>query len=108
MIVMYAVAAYKWHLAGRWLVKTPYMSLVNILANRELVPEFMPFYGSPLPIARAAVELLTRPELRDSMTRGLLALTRPLHPSADQTAAEKVAEQVELLMNASPPPQQIE
>jgi lipid-A-disaccharide synthase len=100
MIVMYALARYKWHLAGRWLVKTPYMSLVNILANRELVPEFMPFYGSPLPIAREAVELLSRPELRDSMTRGLIALTTPLHPAQGHTAAERVAEEVDRLMAA--------
>jgi lipid-A-disaccharide synthase len=82
MIVMYAVAAYKWHLLGRHLIRTRYMSLVNILADKELVPEYMPFYGSPLPMAREAIELLLRPDLRAAMSRDLAELVKPLGPAA--------------------------
>jgi lipid-A-disaccharide synthase len=82
MIVMYAVSAYKWHLVGRHLIRTRYMSLVNILADKELVPEYMPFYGSPLPMAREAIELLLRPDLRAAMSRDLADLVKPLGPAA--------------------------
>ena len=96
MIVMYAVARYKWHLIGRHLIRTRYMSLVNILADRELVPEYMPFYGSPLLMAREAIDLLARPELRAAMSRDLGELVRPLMPETtgglarDRVAAEVV------------------
>jgi len=47
---MYQSSRILWHLAGRWLVKTKYLSLVNILAGQELVPEFMPYFRSIDPI----------------------------------------------------------
>ncbi|MCK5269492.1 MAG: lipid-A-disaccharide synthase, partial [Sedimentisphaerales bacterium] len=42
MVVMYHVNLVQWHLAGRWIIKSKYISLVNILAGREIVPEFIP------------------------------------------------------------------
>lgn len=103
MIVMYAVAAWKWHLVGRHIINTKYISLVNILADRELVPEYVPFYGSPLPVAHEAIELLDRVELRANMSRDLAALVQPLEPIHDaaghiRKAAERVAEEVTKLL----------
>jgi len=99
MIVMYAVAAYKWHLLGRHLIRTRFMSLVNILADKEVVPEYMPFYGSPLPMAREAIEILARPELRATMTRDLEELVRPLQPSVTGgLARERVAAEIGKLL----------
>ena len=100
MIVMYAVAAYKWHLLGRHLIRTQYLSLVNILADRELVPEYMPFYGSPLPMAREAIAMLGNPDLRTAMSRDLAALVRPLSPEATGgKARDRVAVEITKLLN---------
>jgi lipid-A-disaccharide synthase len=98
MVVMYAVAWWKWHLFARFLITTPYIALVNILAGREMVPEFIPFYGSPLPIARECIELLSRPELREQMSRELAELTAPLAPSDTGLAADRVAAEVSRLL----------
>ena len=54
MVVMYAIAWWKWNLFARYVITTPYIALVNILAGRELVPEYIPFHGSPLPVAGSA------------------------------------------------------
>jgi len=97
MVVLYAVAAWKWHLAGKYLINTEYISLVNILANRELVPEYVPFYGSPLPVAREVIELLSKPELRAAMSKDLAELVKPLMPRG-KAASERVAEEVGKLM----------
>lgn len=95
MVVMYAIAWWKWHLFARYVINTRYIALVNILAGRELVPEYIPFYGSPLPVARECIELLSRPELRASMSRELADLVKPLAPiKADQLAADRVAAEV--------------
>ncbi len=97
MVVLYAVAGWKWHLAGKYLINTQYIALVNILANREVVPEYVPFYGSPLPVAREVIELLAKPELRAAMGRDLAELVKPLMPRG-KLAAERVAEEVGKLM----------
>ncbi len=99
MLVMYALAAYKWHLLGRHLIRTRYMSLVNILADKEIVPEYMPFYGSPLPMAREAIELLSHPEQRAAMARDLAELVHPLQPeSTGGQARDRVAAEISKLL----------
>jgi lipid-A-disaccharide synthase len=98
MVVMYAVAWWKWHFFARFLINTPYIALVNILAGRELVPEYIPFYGSPLPIARECIELLSKPELRARMGTELAELTAPLAPTGAALAADRVADEVVKLL----------
>ncbi len=91
MIILYALPAWKWWLVGRWLVQTPYLSLVNILAGEELVPEYMPFWGKPDALAQELADMLQDLEWRQRLTKDLATLTAPLHPDAAQTAAGRVA-----------------
>lgn len=58
MVIMYQSHRFLWNVLGRWLVRTKYLSLVNILAQRELVPEFMPCFSSIEPIYDACEGLL--------------------------------------------------
>jgi lipid-A-disaccharide synthase len=89
MIVMYNTSPLFYHLIGRWMIRTPHLSLPNILAGRRIVPEFMPYYRSTRPIAECALELLRSSELRDRMIRDLDQVTTPLRGSraSDRTAA---------------------
>jgi lipid-A-disaccharide synthase len=93
MVVMFAVPWWQWMVA-RWLILTPYMALVNILAGREVVPEFIPFHGSALPVARECLELLTKEGLRKAMVEELKAVVGPLLPKEGKLAADRVAEEV--------------
>ncbi len=102
MVVMYAVAWWKWHLFAKFVIQTKFISLVNILAGRELVPEYIPFYGSPLPIARECIDMLAKPELRRAMSKELAELVSYLQPHGGLLAADRVAEEVLRLMQ--PPP----
>lgn len=88
MIVMYNASKWGYRLLARWLIRTPYLSLVNILAGRALVPEFMPYFESVDPIASEAFDLLGDPARRASMAAGLDALVRDLGSHrADEEAA---------------------
>ena len=88
MIVMYKASRLFYHAVARWMIRTPYLSLPNILAGREIVPEFMPYYVSTVPIAVRALELLQSPELRDEMTGRLEETVAPLRdPGASERAA---------------------
>ena len=77
------------------MIHTPYLSLPNILANREIVPEFMPYYRSTEPIAKRAIELLKSDEERRRMMDDLAAVVAPLRGrSASQNAAAMLLDMV--------------
>ncbi len=84
---------------GAFLINTKYMCLVNILADRALVPEFMPFYGSPEKIARQALDLAENSDRRTQMAADLARLVDPLAVySQAKPASERVALEVMKLM----------
>jgi lipid-A-disaccharide synthase len=89
MVTMYQSSKILWHLLGRWLLTTKYLSLVNILANKELVPEFMPYFGSITPIVEA-IEILLEDSNKLAQTSG--ALIRLAEPLAEKKARKQVAE----------------
>ncbi|MGA2915368.1 MAG: lipid-A-disaccharide synthase [Sedimentisphaerales bacterium] len=91
MVIMYQSSKFLWQLVGKRLVTTKYLSLVNILAQKELVPEFMPYFDSVAPIAAACDNLLNVPEKLAVLSSELAELTRPL---ACGRASEKVAQMV--------------
>jgi lipid-A-disaccharide synthase len=90
MIVMYNASQWGYRLIGRHLITTPHLSLVNILAGRELVPEFMPYYTSTRPITDAALAILRSEERKQELTRQLDELITPIAKpgAADNAAAE--------------------
>ncbi|MFQ6047744.1 MAG: lipid-A-disaccharide synthase [Phycisphaerae bacterium] len=81
MIVMYNAPRWGYRLLGRWLIQARYLSLLNVLADRQIVPEFMPYYRSTEPIARRAIELLSdaaqRQRMRADLADVIAALRRP-------------------------------
>ena len=96
MIVMYNASRLFYHLVARWMIRTPYLSLPNILAGCEIVPEFMPYYTSTAPIAKRAIELLRSEEARRQMMEQLAAVVAPLRTGpgtgSRQGASERTAE----------------
>jgi lipid-A-disaccharide synthase len=74
MVIMYQSSRVLWFLFGRWLLKTKYLSLVNILANRKLVPEFMPYFSSIGPIAGTIEGLLSDRDGLSKLSDELIAL----------------------------------
>ncbi len=88
MVIMYQSSRILWHLAGRWIVKTKYLSLVNILSGKELVPEFMPYFSSVEPIVASIEQLLGDRGKLAQISSSLTKLTQPL---AKKKAREEVA-----------------
>ncbi len=89
MVVMYQCSKILWHLVGRWIVRGRYLSLVNVLAGRELVPEFMPYFKSIREVTAVIEELLNDSRRLARMSAELIELVGPLHTTG---ASEKVAE----------------
>ncbi len=79
MIVVYRINTLLWKMAGQFLIKTPKIAMVNILAgNIDLVPEYIPWNGDPAPIADEALRLLANPSLLEQMRDNLMKLIEPL------------------------------
>jgi len=58
MVVAYRVGGLTWALVKR-LIKTPYITLINVLLEREAVPEFLQARAVPAALADAAETLFT-------------------------------------------------
>jgi lipid-A-disaccharide synthase len=88
MVIMYQSSRILWHLLGWLIIKTKYLSLVNILAGKELVPEFMPYFTSIEPIVASIEKLLQDNNKLAKLSRDLIRLTEPL---AEKKACREVA-----------------
>lgn len=78
MIVMYQSSRIMWHLVGRWLINIRLLSLVNILAKKELCPEFMPYFRSIEPIFEKTLDLLDNVDLLADANAGLVEIVKLL------------------------------
>lgn len=90
MVVMYNASRLFYHLVGRWMIHTKYLSLPNILGGREVVPEFMPYYKSTRPIIASALSLLRTPEKRTAMSRALAEVVAPLREGSASTRTSEL------------------
>ncbi|MFQ5804964.1 MAG: lipid-A-disaccharide synthase [Phycisphaerae bacterium] len=67
---------------GRFILKTPHLSLVNILASRRVTPEFMPFVRDTGEVARVIGRLLTDEGWRRLMIDQIDEVVRPLEATS--------------------------
>lgn len=74
MVTFYKVTPLSWY-AGRHLVKVPFLSMVNLVAGREIVPELMQREMTAARLVAEASELLTN-EARANRMRADLAEVR--------------------------------
>ena len=95
MVIMYQSSKLLWNLVGKRLVKTKYLSLVNILSQKKLVPEFMPYFSSVAPIVAVCEKYLHSPENLSNLSIELAQLVKPLAGTgASQNVAKMVVEQL--------------
>ncbi len=95
MVVVYRASRLLYHTLGRLLLRTKHLSLVNILADRQLgwpaVAELMPWGGSVRQLSAAVMEALADTEALAEMRRVLPTLVEPLRASGGGTAADNAA-----------------
>lgn len=82
MVTFYKVTNLSWR-AGRWLVKVPYLSMVNLIAGRLVVPEHIQMDMTPENLAGSTATLLQEPGKAQEMRAELLQIKESLTGSAD-------------------------
>jgi len=90
LVIMYNGSRWGYRLVARWLIRTPHLSLVNILAGRRIVPEFMPYYTSTAPIAAEALDLLSNEVRRERMKADLAAVVASLGTASAARGAARI------------------
>jgi lipid-A-disaccharide synthase len=92
MVTFYRVNALSWKI-GRWLVKAPFLSMVNLVAEREVVPELIQHDMTVERLAQETSKLLEDAGARERMKAGLAEVAEKLKTRRDpmETAAEWVA-----------------
>ena len=91
MVVAYKVSSLTYNVVmGLGLLKIKNVSLPNVLAEQDLVPEFMQDHANPAELGPAVLKLLDDKRSRDAQVQGLAALGGVLRVGADARAAEAV------------------
>lgn len=91
MLITYKVAALTW-LAGRILVRIPFLGMPNVLAGEQIVPELLQGAASPQKLAATLQQLLENPEVRRTQQERFASVIGGLgSPGAGVRAAAEVA-----------------
>ncbi len=97
MVVVYNASPWLWHLLGRWLVRTRTFSLPNLIAEYEglgrIVPEFVPHFNDPAPVAGALQAVWADPKLQQRQIEAITRIARafddlPFGPTAAKGLVE--------------------
>ncbi len=99
MVVIYKSSPVFYHLVGRWLVSAPFFTLPNLIAGREIVPEFVPHFGDAEPIVQMASRLIEDESLLERQRAELASVARAFD---GKHAAEAAAEAVMQLAGLIP------
>jgi len=76
---------------GRMVVKVKHLSLINVMANEFVVPEFIQDNLQPEAVAQEALALLDNPQRREAMKRRVDQIVSTLGgPGASKRAAEAI------------------
>jgi lipid-A-disaccharide synthase len=104
MVVVYRVTKASWFL-GRRLVKVPFLSMVNLIAEREVVPEYIQHDFQPDKVATALLKLIDDSGERARMCAGLGEVARRLRAGAAQgsDAIERAVEILASMLEAKAP-----
>lgn len=82
MVTFYRVNALSWYLQ-RWRVRTPFLTMVNLVAGRQVVPELIQDQMTADRIAAEALKLLEDADAMQSMRAGLAEVAEKLGSERD-------------------------
>jgi len=95
MVVAYRMSAITFFIMKR-LMKAPYISLPNLLANKALVPELIQAQASPQNLAKSLLQRLKQDENSEELNAQYIKI----HESLKQDASDKAATAVARLIDA--------
>ena len=96
-VLIYKVSWFT-YLPARLLIRVDYLGMPNILAGKEIIPEFIQHEASPIRIADAVWELYSNPSRRANMVSEMGRVIKLLgEKGAGRRAAEAVVRKLNLV-----------
>ncbi len=97
MIIVYKASPLLYMLLARWVLSTEFLTLPNLIAGREIVPEMVPHFGGHEPMVEQAMKLIENPGIA-SRQRGELGriVEKFQGRHAGQDAAKAILERLGL------------
>jgi lipid-A-disaccharide synthase len=90
MVVAYKMAPLTFKILS-WLVKTPWVSLPNLLAQKMLVPELLQNNATPETLSAAVMNYFENPEEAQTLSQTFAQMHVELKRDASARAADAVA-----------------
>lgn len=91
MVIVYKKSNFVLYAIVRAIMATKLFTLPNVIAHREVVPEFVPHFGGPEPIVRALLDLIEKPEVAATQRRELDAIVAQFEGrNARRLAADEI------------------
>lgn len=90
MVVGYRLSNLTFRIVSK-MVKSPYISLPNLLARKPLVPEMIQDDATPQALGEAVLERLENIDERQRLTEAFTAIHESLRQNADEQAASAIA-----------------
>jgi lipid-A-disaccharide synthase len=91
--LVYKVATLTYEVGIR-VIRVPYLGMVNILANRPVIREFIQHDATPAALADEALRLLNSTEARERLSSDLASVTAMLGGEEDNPASTRAAHAV--------------
>jgi len=91
MVIFYRVGRLGYSILGPWLIRTPHLSLVNILAGRRIVPELMPWHGSRRQLVEMVLEVMEDLGYLLETRQSLIDIVEPLRAPPPRSASDNAA-----------------
>ncbi len=88
-VVMYKMATIS-YLIMRAMIKSPYISMPNMLAGREVAPEFIQHQAQPEKIGKVLIDYLEHPEKAEALNEVFSDIHETLRQDANTSAADAV------------------
>lgn len=83
------------YFAARLVMRTRYLGMPNVLADREIVPEFLQHEARPKAISRSVLQLMTEPAVRERMISEFEAIIEKLgETGASVKAAQSIIQEL--------------
>lgn len=90
MVVAYKVAALTYRILS-WLIKSPYVSLPNLLAQKMLVPELIQHKATPEALSAEIMNYFENPEQAQALSKTFAEMHQELKRDASARAADAIA-----------------
>jgi len=94
MVVFYRANPLMYSLLGRWLIESEFLTLPNLIAGSEIVPEFVPHFGDSRRLVESALTILGDTRVRERQREALEAVCAPFSGCAAGPAAAEAIQEV--------------